>query len=427
MPPHLIAWFAAILLLGCSPTPNAGPKPDAGPEPDAASKADMDESSDAAPDMPPEPAASVTLRVATFNASMFRDAPGALLAALKRGDDAQIAAVAQIIQSQRPDVLLLNEFDWDAEGRAAELFRAETLTSPAAPGLEPIEYAYVYVIETNTGLHSGADLDKNGRIIDVPGSRDYGNDAFGYGTFHGQYGMILLSMYPILTERARTFRELLWKDLPGTLIPAEWYTPEAFEVMRLSSKNHVDVPIEVTPHLLHLLVSHPTPPAFDGDEDRNGKRNHDEIRFWVDYLTPKRGASLTDDAGVQGGLPPEASFVILGDLNSDPKDGDSLSGAIQSLLAHERVQDPRPQSRGAASKSQRDGEVNEAHRGEAALDTADFSDRSVGNLRVDYALPSSNISIRDAGVVWPAVGEALEEAAHKASDHHMVWIDLELK
>ena len=34
----------------------------------------------------------------------------------------------------------------------------------------------------------------------------------------------------------------------------------------------------------HLLASHPTPPVFDGDEDRNGKRNHDEVRLIADYI-----------------------------------------------------------------------------------------------------------------------------------------------
>jgi hypothetical protein len=37
---------------------------------------------------------------------------------------------------------------------------------------------------------------------------------------------------------------------------------------------------------VHFLVSHSTLPVFDGPEDRNGRRNFDEIRFWADYISP---------------------------------------------------------------------------------------------------------------------------------------------
>jgi hypothetical protein len=73
--------------------------------------------------------------------------------------------------------------------------------------------------------------------------------------------------------------------------------------------------------------------VFDGPEDRNGRRNHDEIRFWADYVTPGRtSAYVYDDAGRRGGLEPGALFVIAGDQNSDPLDGDSVPGAAQQLI-----------------------------------------------------------------------------------------------
>ncbi len=66
-----------------------------------------------------------------------------------------------------------------------------------------------------------------------------------------------------------------------------WYTPgPELDSFRLSSKSHWDVPIEIGKKTVHFLVSHPTPPVFDGPEDRNGTRNHDEIRFWADYVGP---------------------------------------------------------------------------------------------------------------------------------------------
>ena len=96
----------------------------------------------------------------------------------------------------------------------------------------------------------------------------------------------------------RTFQEFRWKDMPGAALPtdpatgAPWYTDEELDAVRLSSKSHWDVPIWTGRRTVHFLVSHPTPPVFDGAEDRNGRRNHDEIRFWADYLRGGCGEPL---------------------------------------------------------------------------------------------------------------------------------------
>lgn len=367
--------------------------------------------------------APATLRVAAFNASLFRQSDDELRGDLDGGDDPQAKQVAQLLQHVRPDVVLINEFDWDAEGESARIFEQAYL-SVSQGGGEPLEYAFHYVPETNTGVHSGVDLNNDGQAVSTPGSQAYGEDAYGFGTFPGQYGMVIYSRYPIVQEQARTVGRLLWKDMPDNLLPDDWYSAEAVDVLRLSSKNHVDVPIEVDGHIVHMLASHPTPPSFDGPEDRNGRRNHDEIRFWVDYITGGDSAAyIQDDAGVAGGLEPDAAFVLLGDLNSDPHDGDSRREALHSLLEHARVQDPQPQSDGAEQAAESDGGANTSHQGDPRLDTADFNDGRVGNLRVDYALPSSNLRVNASAVFWPAPGSQHAELA-SVSDHHLVWVDV---
>ena len=93
--------------------------------------------------------------------------------------------------------------------------------------------------------------------------------------------------------------------MPGNLIPTPFYSPDEVEILRLSSKSHWDVPIRIGKKTVHFLVSHPTPPVFDGPEDRNGRRNNDEIRFWADYITPGTSSGyIYDDEGVRGGLKP---------------------------------------------------------------------------------------------------------------------------
>jgi hypothetical protein len=180
--------------------------------------------------------------------------------------------------------------------------------------------------------------------------------------------------------------------------------------------------------LVHVLVSHPTPPVFDGPEDRNGTRNFDEIRFWADYVAPGAGAYVYDDQGRRGGLR-GGRFVIMGDQNSDPLDGDSIPGAIQQLLEHPRVNTSvTPGSDGATEASVLQGGANAGHLSDPRFDTADFADGAPGNLRADYVLPSRNLSICDAGVFWPEQADPLFRLTgvfpFPSSDHRAVWVDV---
>lgn len=365
-----------------------------------------------------------SLRAATYNASLNRGREGQLLEDLATGEDPQIRAVAEVIQINSPDILLLNEFDHDDEGRGVDLFREKYLEVPQN-GQSPAFYPYAFTAPVNTGVPSGLDLNRDGTV----GGPD---DAWGFGQFPGQYGMVVLSRYPILADQVRTFQNLRWADMPHNLLPTEFYGPEISPQLRLSSKSHWDVPVQIGTDVLHVLAAHPTPPSFDGPEKRNQRRNHDEIRLWVDYLQPgRRSQWIVDDAGTRGGLEPSAPFVILGDLNSDPADGDSWPGAIEQLLRHPRVQDPKPSSDGAVEAAETQGGANAEHGGEARYDTADFAEPTPGNLRVDYVLPARGLQIASSAVYWPRRGEPGSEltGSHPfpTSDHRLVRVDLQVK
>ncbi len=369
----------------------------------------------------------VQVRFATFNTSLFRNQEGALIFELGSPSRPQPSGVAAILQEVRPDVVLLNEVDWDADGEAIRLLQ-ENFLGRSQDGRDPLTYAYVLVPETNTGVASGEDLDNNGQAVTTPGTEAYGNDALGFGVFPGQYGLAVLSRYPIDVDGVRTFRKLLWNDFPGALLPADYYSEAARGVLPLSSKTHADVPITINGRTIHFLVSHPTPPAFDGPEDRNGKRNHDEIRFWTEYLDAGPSSWQVDDQGRQGGLN-GAAFVIAGDLNADPFDGDSTGSAIAALLAHPRVNTTlTPSSPGGTEQASLQGGVNASHQGDPAHDTADFNDTTVGNLRLDYVLPSTDLTMVAAGVFWPLASDPLFPLVgtfpFPVSDHRLVWVDV---
>jgi PKD repeat protein len=396
------------------------------------------------------PAKVGELRVATFNASMNRTTAGALATALAAGTDAQIRQVAEVVQRTNPDVVLLNEvdvsysgasFDEAAMETAVANFKANYLGVAQAPDTSAVTYPYHFIGPVNTGVPSGLDLNNDGDTVDP-------EDAFGFGEFPGKFGFIVLSKHPIDEPSARTFQQFLWKDMPGALLPPDpddtdgdldltsYYNAAELDVFRLSSKSHWDLPIDVPGvGIVHLLASHPTPPVFDDGTstvypsptvaDWNGLRNHDEIRFWADYVHPTNGSYIYDDdewaaAGFStpttpdGGLAPGSLFVIAGDQNADPDDGDASFDPISLLLSSPQVQaTPVPSSAGALQQVP----VSFTNRQNK---TASF------NLRADYVLPRATPtwSITNAFVFWPETTD-LEADLLAASDHRAVVVDLD--
>lgn len=387
----LLAGVLALAVAGCS-----------GGEPSAAAQDD----------------APAAVRVAVFNIfELGRDKLDQVDAA-GRGASPQLRGAAEIVQRVRPDVLLVNEIDYDAgEGVNAQLF-LERYVGVGQGGLEPVDYLHVFFEPVNTGVATGIDMNRDG---DTAGPED----AYGFGRYPGQYGMALYSRYPIDRDAARTFQKLLWRDQPGNLMPdgeegkPAFYGPEQTAIFRLSSKSHWDVPLKIGERTLHLLASHPTPQVFDGEEDRNGRRNFDEIRLWADYLTGGEAASyLRDDQGRRGGLAPDASFVILGDLNADPFTDEGPYGvpAVRQLLDHSRVRDPQPRGAGGTS-------AERAYPGAAETRTSEWG-------RLDYVLPSRDLEVRGSAVFWPAPGDPLHRLVARpeaSSDHRLVWVDLGLE
>ncbi|MEM6994151.1 MAG: endonuclease/exonuclease/phosphatase family protein [Myxococcota bacterium] len=365
---------------------------------------------------PKSDARASTFRVAVFNTALSREDEGVLRSALASGADPQARDVATILQVVRPDVVLLLEVDRDPA--VADAFVRQYLEADLGVAEGPLRLSHRVQPPTNTGVPSGLDLDRDG-------TRDGPGDALGFGAFPGQYGMLVLSRYPLALRRC--WGELLWRDTAAPMpddsaspAPADWYGPEAKQRLPLSSKNHCDITVTAPGGPLQLLISHPTPPVFDGSEDRNGLRNAAEIGVWSDWL---------DGGDALGApLPPGARFVLAGDLNADPHDGEADHAAIARLLSHPRLsRHSAPESRGGVAAAARDGGPNRTHAGPAQCDTADFpeGERGPGNLRTDYVLPSSTLTVADAGVFWPAPGEPYAPTV-ACSDHRLVWVDLEV-
>lgn len=290
-----------------------------------------------------------------------------MLRDILRLDDVPTATIAVILET-RPDILVLQDMDYDGNGLAV----AALVDALAVGGLD---YPHYLALRPNAGLLTGVDLDGDGRT-------DGPRDAHGYGRFSGQGGMVLLSRYPL--GEVQDFSEVLWQDLPGNAA-AEVTPPDALPVLRLHTVGAWDVEVTTPNGPLHILTSHATAPVFDGPEDRNGLRNADEVRFWQLYI---------EDTAAE-------HFAYMGTLNVDPERGEGLHSPLNDLLNHPSLQDPVP-----------DGP------------TADWNEPTPGDLRVDYILPSRSVTVRDAGVLWPTAGP-LAEVVAAASDHRLVWVDID--
>lgn len=373
---------------------------------------------------PPRP--DHTLRVASWN---IEDVRAADIDTPSSQAKARLESVAATIDRIKPQILLLNEIAYDHPTASSVTSRGQNAQRFADRYL-PRHGFTAWMPESNTGEPSGHDLDRSGEAItelvsidpalpQTAAQRAYGNDAFGFGTFPGQYAMGLLVApgYEILHDRIRTFRLFRWADLPDAQPPANadgtpWYTPEAWAEFRLSSKTLAAVPVRLpSGTIIYCVISHPTPPAFDGPEGRNKHRNRDEIRLLRAYLD--NAPWLTDDQGHPGGLPPGAHAIVLGDLNADPRKGSSIGDPIAHLLASPVLgPDPAPIS-------------------DILIEQLDPSDTAMFRLRVDYVLPTAGIEVADTGV-WrdfrpvetPPIPPTPSIPAIAPSDHFPVWADI---
>lgn len=288
------------------------------------------------------------------------------------GDDPQVLAAIESITTVAPDILLLTDFDQDPDGLAARAM-SQALIKQNLP------LTHWYSGATNKGVPSGLDLDQDGRTGEP-------EDAIAYGRFYGNGGMVILSRFAILTDQSRDHVDFFWSDLPDNL---RQEAKEAIHDIPLSGSGHWIVPIDdggTAP--LTLLAYHANTPVFDGPEDRNGRRNHDESALWSHLLA---NHDLT-------------SAVLLGNSNIDPTGGEGRPAAFLALL-NGPFQNPS-------------GHQNRA--------TADWpEDPGPGDLRVDYVLPSDDLRISGSGVYWPQAPDPAAQTVATASRHRLVWVDIE--
>lgn len=295
--------------------------------------------------------------MALWHAPLTRDGPGLLLRDLTEGT-ADLTMFAKAVADINADIVVLTRFDFDASGQTLEAFAAQVNG----------DYGFLLPMRSNAGVPTGRDMDGDGRLAEP-------EDAQAYGRFPGQEALAILSRFPIHVDDAQNRNDLLWRDLPEGLLRD---SDHGTDVQRLSSGGHWSVPINVSrgkqTYRITLFIGHAGPPVFDGPEDRNGRRNRDELRFWETIL---------DSA--------DRPFVFMANTNLDPDRGDGYREAMARFLTNPGIVDPLA------------GQI-----------TAHWE--SPGPMRVSYILPSSDFGIVSARV-WPVI---------EGQQHSLITVDLRL-
>ena len=300
--------------------------------------------------------------MALWHAKLSREGSGLFWRDLQN-KEASFVDIAKAISEADADIVVLTRFDFDANDTALREFA--TIVGAG--------HDHVMALHSNSGLPTGLDIDGDGRVEEP-------EDAQAYGRFPGQEALAVMSRFPIDRSAVRSFNDILWRDLPGTHIKPE---DTGADVQRLSSGGHWIVPVDVMGNRqswrLSLMIGHAGAPVFDGPEDRNGRRNLDELRLWGQILDALHGP------------PPQTPLVFMADTNLDPIRGEGYRDAMATFLARDLLADPL-----------------------ADQITAEWDDP--GPMRVSYLLPSADLLIR-AAKVWPSLTE---------QEHRLITVDITL-
>jgi hypothetical protein len=360
----------------------------------------------------------VRLRVAQFNLrEMSTDK-------LMSASDEQATAAAEVAARFEPDILCINELQYDISGWPAQGMPGAAPGSPYGgynvPGADNAKRVAERVAAAGGPSYEHTLLTAGNSGYYWEGNT-LGFDWFilrGWGEYPGRFNTAVLSKYPIVEDQVRIITNFAWEDLPDNKI-AQMDSEIGVQVppgFPLFEKSLNVVPVQVGADVVHLVLLHPVSPAFD---PINPYRNYDELRalrLFLDGQLP----------GVEP-LAVGAKFIVVGDLNADPDDGDSLPGAIQQVLEQPDLLAVFPEGAGTKGNN---GQYNTYISG-CGLDDGSVVTNPAARfqLQLDYLLPSATIGQPlESNNFFPDIAQNQYDFALscRASDHRFLSIDVEI-
>jgi len=230
-----------------------------------------------------------------------------------------LGKAVSIIKKIPFDILSLNEIQYDFPGIPYKSFQTEGKNlSLLGQWIEPSLKGWFELFHPgNTGFKARKradgtyfpDLKK--RI-----SRRFA-DPVNFGVFPGQYAIGGLSRFPI--KEIHYIHKVRWKDIfpeRNLSLYKDAHGKTLPEDIPLFDKVFIHAVLDVKGHDLHLILLHTVPSFnFGNPYSVNIVRNSDQIRFLKTYLEGKI-LGLTNLRG----LPSNAPFIVMGDLNVDYRD-----------------------------------------------------------------------------------------------------------
>lgn len=380
------------------------------------------------PDGPPAPEFTGRLRVAHYN--VMEMSTDKLLASAS----SQAGAFTQIIALEHPDIVELEEIEFDITGYPTTGTPGAPRTTmpgtfvldrgddhPAAQNARRIADRVAAIDPAVTFADAFQTTGNSG--FRWTGSTN-GNDSFylrGWGEYPGRFNTVVLSKYPIVADQVRVIHDYPWKQLPGNLI-AQLQTdlnttvPDGFP---LFEKSLNIIPVDLgAGGILYLVCHHPTsPPAIFDPIDPY--RNRDEL-VALDLFVKGQLPGVDP-------LPAGARFLVIGDLNGDPFDGSNMAPGITNLLASSALVPRFPEGPGTrGTHPERKTWLSGCGKNDGTT-VADPTTKS--QLQLDYMLPSTTIGAAvDMGMFWPdfRTDRAGFDLSCHGSDHHLIYGDFDI-
>ena len=236
------------------------------------------------------------------------------------------------------DILSLNEIQYDFPGVPYERFKTEgqNLTLIGKWMGSSFKNWFQLFHPGNTGFNAR----KRGDGTYFPdlkkrAARRYA-DPVNFGVFPGQYATGGISRFPV--KEVNYIHKIAWKDaFPKRRLS---YYKDAHgnplpEDMPLFDKVFIHAILDVEGQELHLILLHTVPSFnFGNPNSVNIVRNSDQLRFLKSYLEGKKLGFENS----REGLPLNAPFIVMGDLNIDYRDSKKEGAFVmKSLLESENI------------------------------------------------------------------------------------------
>jgi hypothetical protein len=243
----------------------------------------------------------------------------------------QLKYVQKILKNYNPDLLFINELQYDIPGAPNDDFTTDGENLAKLRDLIGFKHKYVSFYPANTGKN--AKKNAEGEYYadpNSPGARDLA-DQVNFGTIPHQYSSGLLTKFPIVQETVVT--NLKWKDFNRNIDLTKFKGADGSELpkdMELFDKNFLDVVLDIHGKKTHVIVLHTVPSYHFGNKfSPNYERNRDQLRFLEWYLTGKTDIDidLINIQPITG-----KSFIAAGDWNVDPNSDNPGANVLKRIF-----------------------------------------------------------------------------------------------